>query len=308
MKILYLITFIWLIIGSQLSISQPPPPRPGSRADSLKNEGNIIGALPEYRKIYLTNPDDKRNVYNYACALSINRQIDSCFKYLNIAVKTDTSINALIDPDFLTARKDKRWIEFENNLITMVNKKLNNPYRDIEYAKALWKLRAFDQAYFTEVVLAFRKTGRNSSVHEALLNYQYMIHEMNQKELETLITAKGWPRIKDVGREAAMAAYLVIQHSNSELQKKYLPVVKTICEAKELPWERYAMMYDRSLFNENKPQKFGTHTKYNEKTNSEELYPLEDESKVDEWRKEIGLAPLAEYLAKFNIKFQPKRD
>lgn len=40
---------------------------------------------------------------------------------------------------------------------------------------------------------------------------------------------------------------------------------------------------------------------------AEELYPLEDETKVDEWRKELGLEPLAEYLARLNIKFQPKQ-
>ena len=32
---------------------------------------------------------------------------------------------------------------------------------------------------------------------------------------------------------------------------------------------------------------------------------LEDETKVDEWRKELGLEPLAEYLARLKIKYQP---
>ncbi len=48
---------------------------------------------------------NKRIVYNYACALSIDnsviRQFDSCFKYLNIAVELDTSVTALTDPDFI---------------------------------------------------------------------------------------------------------------------------------------------------------------------------------------------------------------
>ncbi|MCK7490919.1 MAG: hypothetical protein MZW92_03330 [Comamonadaceae bacterium] len=91
------------------------------------------------------------------------------------------------------------------------------------------------------------------------------------------------------------------------LQKKYLAAIKKICEEKELPWERYAAIYDRSLFNDNKPQKYGTHTRYNEKTKSEELYPLEDESKVDEWRRELGLAPLAEYLKQMGIVYRPKK-
>lgn len=134
-----------------------------------------------------------------------------------------------------------------------------------------------------------------------------MIQEKNQKELEQLVAAKGWPKIGEVGSEAAMAAYLVAMHSNDGSQKKYLPVIKQRCEENELPWQRYANIYDRCLFNENKPQKYGTHTRYNDLTKSEELYPLEDETKVDEWRKELGLEPLAEYLARFNIKFQPKQ-
>ena len=94
-----------------------------------------------------------------------------------------------------------------------------------------------------------------------------------------------------------MGAYLVAMHSNDGAQKKYLPAIKAVCEAGELPWVRYANMYDRSLFNENLPQRYGTHTRYNEQTKSEELYPLADESRVDEWRKEIGLPPLREALA-----------
>lgn len=305
MKKLSLSLILGIFVSGQLAFSQPPLPDRVSKADSLKNEGDIPAAITEYRKLYEANPKDFRNVYNFACALSINRQTDSCLKYLDIAVKMDTSTTALTDPDLLTARDNKNWANFENNLISMLNIKFKNPYKDIEYAKALWKLNAYDQALFTEVVIAFRKTGRNSSVMEALLNYQNSIHKMNQKVLEELIAVKGWPRVKDVGAEAAMAAYLVIQHSNSELQRKYLPAVKKMCEEKELPWERYALMYDRCLFNENKPQKYGTHTKYNLETNSAELYPLEDETKVDIWRKELGLQPLTEYLAGFGIKYQP---
>jgi len=54
-------------------------------------------------------------------------------------------------------------------------------------------------------------------------------------------------------------------------------------------------------------QKYGMHTSYNEQTKTAELYPLEDESKVNEWRKEIGLPPLEEYLKQFNIIFRPKK-
>lgn len=66
-------------------------------------------------------------------------------------------------------------------------------------------------------------------------------------------------------------------------------------------------MYDRIQTNENKPQKYGSQIKYNEATKSYELFPLLDETKVDEWRKEIGMRPLSEYVARWNIKFEPKK-
>ena len=306
MNILKLSLIVCFIPFSEIAISQPGIQNSRSIADSLRDEGDIPGALAEYKKIYFQNPGDQHNIYNYACALSINKKIDSSFKYLNIAVKMDTSVASLIDPDFLTIREDGQWQDFENNLISMLNIKYKRPFNDIEYAKVLWKLRAWDQAVFAEITIAGRKTGMKSSVVEVLWKFKFMIQENNQKELEELITLKGWPKIKDVGSEAAMGAYLVAIHSNDGSQKKYLPFIRQRCEENELSWQRYANIYDRCLYNENKPQKYGTHTRFNELTNSQELYPLEDETKVDEWRKELGLEPLAEYLTKFNIKFQPK--
>jgi hypothetical protein len=300
-----------LTVISGYAISQPMVQGYENKADSLFSEGNLLEAIAEYNKLYSQNPKDAQIVYNYACALSIDntviKRFDSCFKYLNLAVELDTSVNALIEPNLIPAREDKNWSEFENRLISMLNKKYNNPFKDIQYAKALWKLGAFDQAYFNEIGIAFRKVGMRSSVSSALWKLKFMVQEQSQKELEQLVAIKGWPKISDVGQPAAMSAYLVAMHTNDGSQKKYLPMIWKSCEEKELPWQRYANIYDRCLFNENKPQKYGTHTIFNEQTKAEELYPLEDETKVDEWRKELGLEPLVEYLARFNIKFQPKK-
>jgi len=285
----------------------PPPGDSGTPGERLRAEGDIPGAIAEFEKAYAQDPRDQKNIYNLACALSINKQLDRCFQYLAMAVEMEPSLEPLMEPDLVTARDDQRWGPFEDKLVATLNAKLGHPYKDVDYAKALWRLRAWDQAFFIEVGIAGRKVGMKSSVVEALWKFKFMIQQRNQAELERLIAGKGWPRVAGVGREAAMAAYLVTMHSNDGMQKKYLATIKEICEENELPWERYALIYDRSLFNEGRPQRFGTHLSYNEKTKTQELYPLEDESKVDEWRKEIGLPPLEEYLKQFNILFRPKK-
>lgn len=307
MKRLNATLIICLLMVPGLAPAQPPPPPSGSPGERLRNEGDIPGAIAEFEKVYAQNPEDQGNVYNLARALSINRQLDRCFSYLAIAVEMEASLAPLTDPDLVTAREDTRWGAFEDKLVAMLNARSSNPYKDVEYAKALWKLRAWDQAFFVEVGIAGRKIGMKSSVVEALWKFKFMIQRRNQAEIEGLIDKKGWPRVGAVGPEAAMAAFLVVMHSGDGLQKKYLADIKRVCEAGELPWERYAAIYDRSLFNENKPQKYGTHTRYNEQTRKEELYPIEDESNVDERRKALGLPPLEEYLKQFNIIYRPKR-
>ena len=290
-----------------VALAQPPPPGPMSPGEALRAEGDIPGAIAAFEKRYRENPGDQKNVLNLAGALSINKRVDDCFKYLAIAVEMDPTIAPLIDPDLVTARDDKRWAGFEDMVVARINAKPDPPIKDVEFARALWRLAAWDQAFFQEVGIAARKTGMKSSVVEAIWKLKFVVQERSQRELEALVAQKGWPRVGQVGREAAMAAYLVVMHSNDGAQKKHLPAIKVSCEAGELPWVRYANIYDRSLFNENLPQRYGTHTRYNEQTRSEELYPLEDESRVDEWRKEVGLPPLQEALAPLKIPFEPRK-
>lgn len=285
----------------------PPPSAPQSPGERLRADGDIPGAIEEYRKALLQDPKDANTVLNLARALSINKKMDECYKYLALAAELAPSLDILTDGDLVTARGDKRWTAFEDGLLATLSAKSGKPYKDVAYAKALWKMRAWDQAYFPEVGIAGRKTGMRSSVVEAIWSFKFMIQERSQAELEALIAKKGWPRAADVGSEAAMAAFLISMHSRSGFQKKVLPDIKKACEAGELPWERYAAIYDRGLYNDNQPQRYGTHTRYNEQTKKEELYPLEDETRVDEWRKELGLQPLEDYLKPMGIIFRPKK-
>jgi len=163
-----------------------------------------------------------------------------------------------------------------------------------------------DQYCFYETGIAVRKLGPGSPVVTSLRRLQTMINDNNLKELESLLSQKGWPRRSEVGPEAAGAAFFVLQHSNALAQQKYISMFEKCCRENEGSWQQYALMFDRMRMNQNKPQRFGTHTYLDPRAGSpNELYPLEDDSKVDEWRKEIGLEPLKDYLTRTNIKYQP---
>jgi hypothetical protein len=315
MKTLNLVLILTVLFQTAFSQTIPPPPPPPppppssgqiNKADSLFNEGDIKGVVAEYNKMYRLKPGNSRIVYNYACALSRDGQIDSAFRYLNIAVNIVPVVMPLTDPDLLSLRETKQWDAFENNLIKLINIKSGNAIKDTGYAKALWKLQCMDQYCFYETMLAVRKLGPDSPVVIAMRRLQNMQNQKNVADLEVLLQEKGWPKKSQVGQEAAGAAFFVLQHSNAKAQEKYLPMFEKSCRENEGNWNQYALLFDRMRMNKNLPQRYGTHYNLDNRATGETLlYPLEDDTKVDEWRKEIGLEPLKDYLKRTNIKYVP---
>ena len=99
-----------------------------------------------------------------------------------------------------------------------------------------------------------------------------------------------------VGRDGATAAFLILQHADHETQVEYLPLVKTAVEAGEFERRHFALLQDQILVAEEKPQIFGTQLYWDDTTGKLELFPIEDEAKVDSRREAYGMMPLAEYV------------
>jgi hypothetical protein len=305
-----IICLLTISMCAESQVPPPPPPPPPSvasghvsLADSLLREGDIGPALDEYRKMYSRNKKDRSVIYNYACALSLAGQPDSAIGYLEKVVEINPSVSILTDPDLLAARESPGWEEFENRVVAALNEKTGEEINDIEYARSLWKLLCLDQSGFYEVGIAVRKLGPGSPVVTALRRMQALQNEKNLAELVTLLDTKGWPEKSQVGSEGSQAAFYVLQHSNATAQEKYIKLFENACREGEGNWQQYALMFDRMRMNQNLPQKYGTHFILdNRATGEKKLYPLEDETRVNEWRKEIGLEPLNDYLAREDIR------
>jgi len=285
--------------------------------DSLRQEGDIYGALDAYKKSIASGnifgPDDHSvarssymsDLYNLACALSRLGQQDSAVKYLQrYPIESNDSVGeALSDPDLINIRSASGWNKLESTIIKRYCAKSGINIKDLDYARKLWYMGAKDQAYYKEIALAEQKTGKSSPVVLALWDLKEKLNEENQQQLEQLIREKGWPKRSAVGAGAAGTAFLVVQHADLERQQKYLPVIKDLCKASEARWQEYALMYDRVQVSLGKAQRCGSQVHYNPQTKQNELFDLENPEKVDEWRKELGLQPLSAYLANFQIKW-----
>jgi hypothetical protein len=118
-------------------------------------------------------------------------------------------------------------------------------------------------------------------------------HTARMKEI---VRRYGWPGPGLVGRDGADAAFLLVQHAEDlAFQKKMLPLVRRAYRAGELSAWNYALLLDRVLVREGKPQIYGMSLKSWEGKEAV-LHPIEDEANVDKRRAAIGLPPLSEYL------------
>lgn len=289
--------------------------------DSAKQAGNMVAAVDFYKEgIYsgkgaaaakgsIDRVVYQADLYNLSATFSRLGQQDSAVIYLTrFVIESNDSVGeALSDPEFYKIRTAAGWAKLENLMLKNYIAKNKLVIKDLAYAKKLWELRAIDQAYYQDITIAEMKTGKSSPVTLGLWDLKRKLGDENLRTLEALITKKGWPKISEVSKGPASTAFLVIQHATLKKQQQYLPVIKKLCEAGEARWQDYALMYDRIQTDIDKPQRYGSQVRYNNETGQHELFPLENAEKVDEWRKEVGLNPLSEYLANWKIAWPPTK-
>ena len=123
------------------------------------------------------------------------------------------------------------------------------------------------------------------------------IDTSNTERVRAIVRQHGWPSPELVGRDGAEAAFLIVQHSDLAFQQEMLPLVEKAYRSGGLAGQSYALLLDRVLVGEGKPQVYGTQAKRFEEWKGQEvaLEPIEDEANVDKRRAEVGLFPLAEY-------------
>ena len=130
-----------------------------------------------------------------------------------------------------------------------------------------------------------------------LIKYAKEDHR-NQELVISVIEKCGMPTLKEVTQKHMDAIWLGLQHSNKKIRKKYFPQVEKAVENGDLSKQQYALMKDRILMDEGKPQIYGSQIK------NGKLYKLENPETVNERRQEMGLKPIEEYLKYFGIKYE----
>ncbi len=271
-------------------------------ADSLLLIGNYAQAATALRHNIALKPVNYTDKYNLACVYATLGYADSSFYFLDEALSEVISADALTDPDFIPLWTDFRWPILKKAILKRLHHSIV-PILDIAYAETLYEMLAKDQIYYKQIQLTENEYGKRAKEADFYWSKKDSINKKNVTELELLIDQKGWPLISQVGTKAASAAFLVIQHSTTKLQKKYLPVIESLAKAGEAMPSSYAYMYDRVQLANNKPQRYGTQVIYNNNTKAYEVGKLENKDKTNDYRKEMGMGSLEDYLKNFSAGY-----
>jgi hypothetical protein len=145
----------------------------------------------------------------------------------------------------------------------------------------------------TEVYISDQKIRRENN----LIKYAKEDHR-NQELVISIIEKCGMPTLKEVNQEQMNAIWLGLQHTENKYRIKYFPLIEKAVKNGDLGKELYALMKDRILMGEGKPQIYGSQIK------NGKLYDLEEPETVNERRKEMGLEPIEDYLKRFDIIFE----
>jgi hypothetical protein len=129
----------------------------------------------------------------------------------------------------------------------------------------------------------------------AIVDEMSSIDRDNMRRLVEIVMEFGWPGRSLVGREASLAAEVMLQHAELEQLRQLVPLLRGAVEAGEASPPQLAMAEDQIRVEEGRKQIYGTEVTQGP-DGIPRLYPLEDPESVDERRKLVGLPPLEEYL------------
>ncbi|WP_345953651.1 DUF6624 domain-containing protein [Mucilaginibacter sp. PAMB04168] len=128
---------------------------------------------------------------------------------------------------------------------------------------------------------------------------QGRIDSLNLIFIENTFKQYGYPGKKLVGEPANESAWNVIQHSGKIA--RYITVIETAANHRELPYRLYAMMLDRHLMDEGKEQIYGTQATCRNLKNGKQdcfIWPVKNPSTVNARRINAGFTTTVEENAK----------
>lgn len=273
------------------------------KADSLFFRGEYAKSSAMFDKAFQTGVNiDGKDLYNAACAAALAGNTDVAFSRLWARMEKEPnwySKNFKDDEDLTSLHGDARWQAFADSM-TVRQKRVEAQYTDQELRQRLLRIGEADQDIRQKWFIANQAKPRDKAKIDAILREMQRVDSLNQIEICDILDKRGFVGSEAVG-DACEAFWTIIQHAPVETERKYLPLFQRAAARGDIaPWQ-VATMEDRIAMFEGRPQKYGSQLDV-AADGTQTVYQLLNPKKVDEWRKEKGMGPLAEYLKSMGAK------
>jgi hypothetical protein len=128
-------------------------------------------------------------------------------------------------------------------------------------------------------------------------NFKDSVFTTHKVRLEKIFDEFGFPGYNLVGKEGSNNFWLMVQHSDKDIdfQSRVLEKLKIEVENNNADGSNYGLLTDRVKINKGEKQIYGTQVTYNAQGQAYPK-PLLDSLNVNKRRAEVGLDPLEQYL------------
>jgi len=270
-------------------------------ANALYDKKEYKQSLEKMRDAFKIKSDYDNDLYNGACIASLAGDKKLAFKWLYKALHLGwVEVKHIkVDTDLTNLHTSKKW----NKLIFAMQKKKDKI--EARYNKPLKeKLETIlisDQGIRRDWDIIEKKYGVESTESDSIRKIAHTIDSINLIAIKEVLDKEGWLGADIVGKQGNMCLFLVIQHSDLQTQKKYLPMMREAVKNNKAKASSLALLEDRVALGEKKPQTYGSQIGYDKSTKKFYVLLLSDPDNVDKRRKKMGLGLLADYVKNWGI-------
>jgi hypothetical protein len=239
--------------------------------------------------------------YNAACSWARANEPDSAFVQLFRIARSGYYTNyrhMSIDSDLLALHKDPRWSEV--TALVKINQEKEEANYDKTLVAMLDTIYQEDQNLRMQIEDIQKKSGYDSEEMREHWKKIMTADSINLIKVRKILDERGWLGDSIIGEQGNQTLFLVIQHSDLKTQEQYLPMMREAVKDGNADPGSLALLEDRVALQQGKRQTYGSQIGQND---NGEYYvmPLEDPDNVDKRRAEVGLEPLQNYLANWNL-------
>ena len=275
-------------------------------AYSLYNSKDYKNSAETYTKAFKSNgwKGLSNDRYNAACSWALASVPDSAFFQLNriATLMNYTNLGHIsTDSDLFSLHDDNRWkplLEKIKQNKDKVEAKWNKPL-----VARLDSIYTDDQKYRQQLKEIEKKFGWDSKEMQSHWKIITEKDSLNLIKVKAILDKYGWLGPDEISDQGNSTLFLVIQHSDQLTQEKYLPLMREAVKNGKAKGSSLALLEDRVALGQGKRQIYGSQIGRNQETKNYFVLPLDDPENVDKRRAEVGLGLLAEYVKRWNIKW-----